>query len=450
MHGGGIASTDGGTALALLHDAVDATLHVDPAGLDDVELHDLVVRIQAERSRLAIAAADLLAEWDARGIWQGDGSRTAGHRLARETRSSVRSSKDEIRRARRIRHVPVARAAALDGRLSLDHVDLLAHANSPERRPLFERDEAMLVDHCAALSYPDGARVIRYWTVGADDHLAAPPVPADLPADDDHGSAAGDNDPAGSTGARVYLSRTFDDRFVLDGDLDPIDGTIVDDELDHLAERIRLADLSAGIDRTPAQRRAAALVEMARRSATAPADGRRPRPLFTVLVGDRSLEQLCELANGTVIPVPALVPHLRDACLESILFDGPSTVVSVSARRTFTGAVRRAVQVRDRHCQHPSQCDIPADRCDIDHIVPHARGGPTSQFNGRLECGPHNRNARLHDHGAIPRRERTIDRLDELRVRIRWRCRNDLVDSDDSSDRDDDRRGPGGARQTSS
>jgi HNH endonuclease len=70
-------------------------------------------------------------------------------------------------------------------------------------------------------------------------------------------------------------------------------------------------------------------------------------------------------------------------------------VISVSHKRTFTGALRRAIEVRDRHCQHPSGCDEPADRCDVDHIQPHSHGGETSQHNGRLSCWPHNRDEQL-------------------------------------------------------
>ncbi len=171
---------------------------------------------------------------------------------------------------------------------------------------------------------------------------------------------------------------------------------------------------------------------MAQRSATSPAGGRPPRPLFTVLVGDTAFTELCELANGTIITPRQLVPWLGAAELETILFDGPSTVVSVSQRAHASPARSgRAVEVRDRHCQHPAGCDIPANRCDVDHIVPHSSGGQTSQFNGRLECPPHNRHHDLHDHNADPRPTRPITRLDELRARIRWRViHDDYRDSD--------------------
>jgi hypothetical protein len=73
------------------------------------------------------------------------------------------------------------------------------------------------------------------------------------------------------------------------------------------------------------------------------------------------------------------------------VFDSPSRVIDVgAARRLYTGATRRAVEVRDQHCYHPT-CEEPADHCDIDHITPHAAGGPTTQDNGRAACGYHNR-----------------------------------------------------------
>jgi hypothetical protein len=164
---------------------------------------------------------------------------------------------------------------------------------------------------------------------------------------------------------------------------------------------------------------------MAQRSATRTGRRRPARPLFSVLVGDRAFTDLCELANGTIITPHQLAPWLDTADLQTVLFDGPSTVISVSKRRTFTGALRRAIEVRDRHCQHPSGCDTPAQDCDVDHIIPHRNGGPTSQFNGRMQCPPHNRHHHRHDHNATPLTARPITRLDEIRARLRWQVQHD-------------------------
>src|SRR5215207_8950791 len=99
---------------------------------------------------------------------------------------------------------------------------------------------------------------------------------------------------------------------------------------------------------------------MASRSSTVAAGSKASRPLFTVLVGDETLSRLCELADGTVIAPGLLVPHLAAADLETVLFADSDTIISRSRRRTFTGSLRRAIQVRDRHCRHRSGCDVPA------------------------------------------------------------------------------------------
>ena len=125
--------------------------------------------------------------------------------------------------------------------------------------------------------------------------------------------------------------------------------------------------------------------------------GVQPRPLITVLVGEAALEHLCELASGTVIAPGLIVPLLSKADIERVVFDGPDRVIGMSRERSFTWALRRAIEVRDRHCRHPCGCDEPADNCDVDHITPHSEGGPTSQENGTLECHPHNRDAKKHN-----------------------------------------------------
>lgn len=59
-------------------------------------------------------------------------------------------------------------------------------------------------------------------------------------------------------------------------------------------------------------------------------------------------------------------------------------------RRARTGKLRRAIQVRDRHCTGLG-CDHDARFSDVDHIVPVASGGRTRPDNGRVACGKDNR-----------------------------------------------------------
>ena len=443
--------------VADLHGSVDALLELDLGLLDDAALHADVIGIGRELDRLTVAFSTLLREWEQRGIFERDGSRSAGHRLERELRSSISGRKADVLRARRIGDMPLATKAVLEGRLSLDHLDLLASVNTTERRARFEHDEAVLVRECEKLPYFMGRKVVRHWALRVDEELEAEHRPAGTPEPEPHADAPGDGgegdggdsenttDPgvlgdgpdagADTVGgdaddedlptderSRLYANRLLDDVLDLRGTLGPIDGTIVERELNRLAEEIRIADKAAGITRTASERRAAALVQMARRSGTAPEDGRRPRSLFTVLIGDQAFRDLCMLSNGIPVSPRQLVPYLTSSMIESILFDGPKTVLTVSSQRTFRGALRRAIEVRDRHCQHPSECEVQAEDCHVDHIVPWAKGGPTSQFNGRLECDVHNVIDRLHDHGADPLPDRKVTPEQAEWLRALWRA----------------------------
>jgi hypothetical protein len=154
--------------------------------------------------------------------------------------------------------------------------------------------------------------------------------------------------------------------------------------------------------------------------------------LFQVIIGDHTARRLCELASGHVLRPDDLVPHIDAAVMESFLFDGPTTVIAKTRQRTFTGALRRALQVRDRRCQHRSVCPTPAVDGDVDHRTPAARGGPTSQFNGRSLCTPHNREPELRDH-CDPLPERRVDILDAIRCRLRWAYLQENTDNESDS-----------------
>ncbi len=143
--------------------------------------------------------------------------------------------------------------------------------------------------------------------------------------------------------------------------------------------------------RTPAQRRADALVEMAVRSKGANATDRRPEPLFSVLVGYEALHgRISRIEGGPIVSPGALLPWLKGADFERIVFSPRARIECSKTARFFTGATRRAIEVRDQCCTHPF-CEAPAERCQIDHVIPYAKGGETTQENGRVHCGFHNR-----------------------------------------------------------
>jgi hypothetical protein len=187
----------------------------------------------------------------------------------------------------------------------MEHVDLLAAAHTESRREAFSRDEAMLVEHCETLRFTEAMQTVDYWKLHVD--------------------ADGCEEEARRLveSAAIHASTTFEGTVRIDGELDPIGGAAFVAELDRLMRELHLTDQEAGIIRTAAQRRAAALVEMATRSASTPPGSRRPAPLFSVVLGDDSFAHLCELASGTAIAPGLLVPYLDAAVLETILFADP-------------------------------------------------------------------------------------------------------------------------------
>ena len=77
------------------------------------------------------------------------------------------------------------------------------------------------------------------------------------------------------------------------------------------------------------------------------------------------------------------MPYLDGAWFERIVFAPGKRVECSVTSRFFTGATRRAIEVRDQECTHP-YCETPAERCQIDHIIPYSQGGETTQENGQV------------------------------------------------------------------
>jgi Domain of unknown function (DUF222) len=365
--------------------AVDRLVDVDPATLGDGEA---VVALHRELERLAAVTTRAVAAFDAGGSWDHD-ARSAASWVAHRCRVPAVTARARVRLGRALRHLPMAEAAWVAGKLGEAQVALLVRARTPATEARLARDEEMLVREARRLPFASFAQAMAYWRWRADPDGA-----------EDQVAAQRDR-------RRVHLSQSFGDVWFLDGLLDPVNGEIVARELRRLEDEAFAADWAEAkarvgeaattddLRRSPAQRRADALAEMATRSATAPADGRRPEPLFTVLVGYETFAgPICELANATMVTPGSLVPYLESAWVERVVFDGPSRVLDVGVRRRlFSGATRRAVEVRDRQCFDPT-CAVPAERCQIDHVRPWAEGGLTTQANGRPACAFHNRRRR--------------------------------------------------------
>ncbi|MGH9230058.1 MAG: DUF222 domain-containing protein [Acidimicrobiales bacterium] len=414
------------TACAQLTAALDRLLGVDPDSLDDGELAEAVVELRRQQGRLAAATTKLTASFEARRVYADDGSRSVGAWLAHRCRLPIAQARAEAWLGRRLRSMPLTAEALAVGDISQRHASVMASLAGGRTTEFFARDEAVLVDFARRLSWADFFRAVEYWRQCAD-------------PDGTEGDAAHDE-----ALRRVHLSEGLRGTGILDGRLTPLGRATLAGALGRIEQELFEADRAAAraehgdaanachLARTPAQRRHDALVELARRAMTAPADGKRPRPLISVFVGYETFRgRVCQLADGVVVTPGTVASLLDEALIERVVFDGPSRVNDLGRARRFTGALRRVLEVVDQGCGHRS-CDQPAWRCQGDHVQPWSQGGTTTVDNGQLRCGYHNRWRWKHgdsgddpDPPPVPRPppdadpQRRIAWLEDWRARLR-------------------------------
>jgi len=363
-------------------DALEALI---ASGAENYGDRDSMERLHQVAARYESFMTEAIGAFEKGEEWAADGAKTATAWIATRCRVSRARTRRRVRLGRTLRHLPAVAAAWREGAIGEDQAQAIAWARRHRTEASMARDEEMLVSQASEMGFEDFSRALAYWKQLAD-------------AD---GAEASDRERQASRD--VFLTSSISDMWLGQITLDPVNGAIVSGELNRLEHDLFEADCAeakerlgrtARLDelaRTSGQRRADALVEMATRSRTAPADGIRPAPLFSVLVGFETLKgRICELENGTVLHPSVLEPWMDSAYFERALFSlGNRIDVSVRSR-FFTGGTRRAIELRDRICTHP-HCYEPAENCQVDHIETYATGGLSTQDNGRLLCGFHNR-----------------------------------------------------------
>jgi hypothetical protein len=380
-----MADADDRSVLQAAADALAALDELDPHSLTTGELNEAVLLLQQMRCRLEAAEARVLARWDADRAWQPDGAKTGAAWLAGKQRIPIQAARQRLRHARALRTLPAVASAWAAGEIDRAHLVTLLGVRTARTAEAFDREHTELLDVARTRGFIDFTRRCDLWEAFAD------PDGAEQGADSDRAAR------------EVHLSQSFGGMWFGRTTLDPVSGSIVHGTLTLIEKELFQADwadakarlgrdpLVQELSRTPAQRRADALVEMAIRARTVPAGGRRPAPLFTVVVGyETFVGPVLELFNRTVITPGTAARLLTEADVERVVFDSPSRVIDVGEQRRFVrGALRRAIEVRDRTCFHPL-CDEVPERPHVDHIQEVSKGGRTTQQNVRLGCDFHN------------------------------------------------------------
>lgn len=360
--------------MSTLRSVLDELRLVDPEGMTIEELADEILELTEACASMEALSMSRLASFERRGGHEVDGYLSATAWLKHKARLGGGAASERVRMARALTHMPIARTAFLHGEVTFSSVRVLvdSHKAHPET---FSEHEATLVDAARSLDARRFGSVVAYWRQALDDEAAV--VDTNRRHDD----------------RRLHLSDTFQGMVRGDAWFDPEGGEIVKVAVGSIAD----AGTDTEDDRTAAQRRADALVEICRhwldRGPTSISGGERPH--LSVVVDLEVLERRArgrsELEDGTVLH-PETVRRLAcDAGVSRVITKGPSEPLDVGRRtRTVSAALRRAVVLRDRCCSFPG-CDRPPRWCDVHHIDHWADGGVTALHNLTLLCRRHHR-----------------------------------------------------------
>ncbi|HEY3143328.1 MAG TPA: DUF222 domain-containing protein [Acidimicrobiales bacterium] len=337
--------------------------------------------------QFAAVVTEAVGDFDAAEAWKEDGATSMVGWLKAHTGRSGRQAAAMKRTGTRLRDLPVTSAAYRDGTLSSGQVEAIVANLNDKTAPLFTDTEAELVPTLMPLSVGDVSAVMQEWAQAAKDSLDDEPEP-ELPE------------------RSLHLSEILDGRRELRGSLDPEAGVIAETAL-RLAET---TDSDAEPTRTPAHRRADALVDILRFYLDHQQTqlGGRHRPHLNVFVDYEDLlgtrigqpandepvnaygpAPSARFVNGTKIDAVTLHKLACDAAVHRVILQGRSSTLDYGwSTRTIAANLWAALVARDGHCRMYG-CDRPPEWCEGHHVQWWEHGGPTNLGNLILGCDRH-------------------------------------------------------------
>ena len=355
--------------LTELHAALDGCAAESVRELPDAALAEDLVELRRAADRVEAEFARRLALFDHRKACRTEGALSTTAWLRHRCKLSSGAAIERTAMARHRAELPLTAAAFAQGELGYEHARVITRAAGSIGDETMQGAEHILVEAATRLD-PQRLQI-------AADHLRHYLAPERMhrDANDEHERRA------------LFISPLLEGVFRIDGHLDREGGACLLAALDAL-----LPPRATDDTRTPAQRRADALVELARQRMEA-AGG---RPHVSLIVRAETLADSPgtpggELGRAGVIPGETAVRIACDASLSIITVDRDDRVLDISgATRTPPPRLHRAVVARDGGCRFPS-CDRPPEWTDAHHIQHWARGGKTKADNLVLLCRRHHR-----------------------------------------------------------
>lgn len=397
--------------------------------LDELTRRDLLVvvrDVEVISRRLDANMNRLLDQTDKSGAFVVDGHRSAKPCIKHLGRISGPEAHGRVQTARQLRDLPAVTTAFEAGLIPTEMVRAIARvAANPRVSSFLAVADPVFAELASDMTHDAFMDWIKRWEELADTDGAAEA------ADTSHQRRD----------ARVWTN-SIDGTTTLTSQHAGIQGVVISEIFERFVAAEFEADLAWArehldddfciddLPRTPAQRRADALLAVFRRAVTQPADARSPEPLVSIVIDQQTLEDeirraagchgsndstrdpnraddvVCHTDTGERLhPSDALAAALVGQ-VRRVVIDAAGTVIDLGRRRRiFTGCARDAALMQDliEHranagCRWPG-CDTPHHKIQIDHRQSWGRDGPTNPANSQPLCGGHNR---LKETGYTP------------------------------------------------
>jgi hypothetical protein len=391
-------------AIDTIGNGLDALFASGMSPADDRDAIVWITELETLSRRVAAAQTGLLDVIDRKSLFAADGHASAKVIVRHHAKLSEGDAKARVQVAAVCRDLPEVAEAWQAGQVGASQMRVIGevHAN-PRVRPEMEERQQRLLDDARLMSARRFAQTTRGWARLVDQDG---PQPAGERCHERRDSK--------------LIPDPIDSSWTLSGSFGSLQGVEMREILDHfidaefkvdwaeakqrVGERVTKADL----ERTDAQRRADAMLQLFRDAAAAPEGAVPPGFVHNIHWSAESYEELLQSLAGNRAPHPDPDTHMcrtpdgfdvdpTEAATNSLLFsfrrmvvDAKGVVIDLGRARRFTGSARTAASGPYQRCVWPG-CWVQVTACEIDHVTEHAKGGGTDPTNGIPLCGRHNR-----------------------------------------------------------
>jgi Domain of unknown function (DUF222) len=392
-------------AAAQLHDLLDKILSSEIKFLTASEAAELAGQIERASRKLDAIAISLVDVVDRNGLYTQDGHRSANSWCAYTCHTTRAEANRRAELAKMFRTLEETARCYRAGEIGREQVGQMSRAfRNPRCGQQLAESESMLLQDAKKLYASQFANVIKHWLYYADaDGIRQR-----------HDTLHEHRD--------LRIFEQFDGGFKVDGSFGPAQGALIKELFERFVEVERLADWDEAraqfgddanvtdLRRTEAQRRADAFANALLQAAAQPADAVRPEPCVNIVMSQDAYEAglaelagtepvrfdpknyrtyQCQTLGGTTLsPGAALGAAMAGHIRRVVIRAGEASISQKS--RTFAGPLRALIQTLDKSCVWVG-CQVPSDRCQVDHVTPWRDTHDTSASNGAPLCGKHNR-----------------------------------------------------------